>query len=310
MKTFLLLVVGMLSAGCMAKPIASKFTVRVVDAETGLPVTNAMVQTIFEHQYDPWGNKPNIADRRKEPVDQRGKITFDGKCIHGGSGGTAFAEGYYSGNEGQPSQKNVVLNRWEPWNPMIEIKMRPKKNPVAMYHREGHWDAFKVPAYDQPIGYDLEKQDFVSPHGKGSRADVFFEFKRSFENSHNFDVSCTMTFPNEHDGIQKCYFEEDLNSSFKWPYLAPTNHYESAMAWRSTRSNAKPAKHSFDDKVNYIFRVRTQTDEDGNIISACYGKVAGPFGLGWADRVNWVYWFNPVPNERSLEWNGVNLLTK
>ncbi|QBG49017.1 hypothetical protein EGM51_17015 [Verrucomicrobia bacterium S94] len=60
--------------------------------------------------------------------------------------------------------------------------------------------------------------------------------------------------------------------------------------------------------MNYIFRVRTQVDDEGNITSACYGKISGPFGLGWADWVNWVYWFNPVPNERSLEWNGVNLL--
>ena len=179
-----------------------------------------------------------------------------------------------------------------------------------MVHRPIQKNAFKVPTYNQPIGYDLEMDSFVKPHGNGLHSDLFFEFKRAFENSQNYEVSCTVSFPNEQDGIQEVNFSKK-QAAFQWPYLAPTNNYKSLMTWRSARANAKPVVHNFDEKrVNYIFRIRTQTDEEGNITSACYGKIEGAFGLGWADWVNWVYWFNPVPNERSLEWNGVNLLKK
>jgi len=51
-----------------------QFTVRVVDLETLLPVTNAIVYTIFEHQNDPWANKPGIVDRQKDPDVERGAL--------------------------------------------------------------------------------------------------------------------------------------------------------------------------------------------------------------------------------------------
>ena len=302
----------LLNAGCaLASPPSTKFTVNVTDAESGRPASNAVIKTGFTLKHDPWGTGKGEKIRVKESVDSAGLATFEGNTIWDERGGNVFAEGYYSHRFGMKYIKNVVLNRWEPWNPTIEVKMRPKKNPVPMVFREGHKNAFKVPVYDRPVGYDLEKESFIAPYGKGSRSDLFFEFKRSFENSQNFDVSCKIIFPNEHDGIQECYFDESMRSSFKWPYLAPTNNYKASVTWRSTRSDAKSVVHNFDEKrVNYIFRVRTKTDEEGNVVSACYGKIAGAFGLGWADRVNWVYWFNPVPNERSLEYSGKNLLKK
>lgn len=312
MKWLISIIVVASCNGCAFATLpTSKFTVHITDIESGVPVTTAVVQTTFEHKYDPWGGD-NIVDRRKERVDVNGMVVFSGKDISGSFGAAIRAEGYYQDWAGlEKRKKNVVLNRWEPWNPTFEVKMRPKKRPVPMVFREGHKSAFKVPTYDQPVGYDLEKQDFVSPHGKGVHPDLFFEFKRYFKNSHNFDVSCEMTFPNKHDGIQECYFDESLRSSYRWPYLAPTNNYKPEVTWRSTRSNAEPVVHNFDEKrVNYIFRVRTRVDDEGNIVSACYGKIGGPFGLGWADSANWVYWFNPVPNEQSLEYSGENLLEK
>ncbi|QBG49016.1 hypothetical protein EGM51_17010 [Verrucomicrobia bacterium S94] len=169
MKTALFLPLVTLVSGCaLAQPASLKFTVRVLDEETGRPVTNAIVQSFFEHQYDPWGNKANIIKKAKVPVDRNGEAVMQGKDLQGGVGGTAFAEGYYPGHSGQASEwKNLALNRWEPWNPIIEVKLRPKNNPVPMFYRKRNYSAFKVPEYNQPIGYDLEKQSFVAPMEKG-----------------------------------------------------------------------------------------------------------------------------------------------
>jgi hypothetical protein len=312
MKYIILPIVLLTISGCaLAQPPTSSFTLKAIDVETGLPISNALARATFIEKEDPWGNGTGKFERQDKLTDKFGLATFKGVSYGPGGGGSIEAENYYQTIKGTNySHVNLALNRWEPWNPIIEVKLRPKNNPVPMFYRERNYSAFKVPEYNQPIGYDLEKQSFVAPHGKGTKSDLFFEFRRDFENSQNFDVSCTMTFPNEHDGIQECNLDEMIQSSFKWPYLAATNNYQSTMVWRSTRADAKPVKHTFNEKVNYIFRVRTQTDENGSIFSACYGKIEGPFGLGWADKVNWVYWFNPVPNERSLEWNGVNLFKK
>lgn len=302
MRILGILLVGALSSGCVsAEPAASKFTVRVIDTETGLPVTNAVVQTIFEHQYDPWGNKPSIVDRRKEPVDVNGEIVFKGKCIHGGAGGTAFAEGYYSSHNGQSSKKNSLLNRWEPWNPIIEVKMRPKKNPVPMVHKGMLRE--KVPlTTDGSVGYDLGTGDWIAPYGKGKTSDLLFTITNVTEPKKG--IRYTLSFPNPLDGIQEYMPPEDLRSSYIFPYEAPTNGYASSLnKYRLLKYpvlSDYPAN-NLKENINYIFRVRTQVDKDGNIVSAHYGCIKGEVTLSSTPLIDLRYWFNPDPQSRSLE---------
>ena len=293
MKYLFLTLTLLLNAGCvMASEPQVKVTFHVTDAETSETLTNAMVK-VFN---DKWEIKP---------VDSNGFCSFKGQGLTLGWTGHATLDGYYKTSAGAKYIKlNSILNRMEPWNPTVEVRMRKIKNPVAMTHRSIQKNAFKVPGYNQQLGYDLERDAFVAPHGSGVNTDLYFNFKRQFENPRSYKVSCEITFPNKYDGIQECFFQRN-QFNFQWPYLAPTNNYKPSLIWESIRSNAKPAVHNFDEKsVNYIFRIRTQIDEDGDIISAYYGKIEGAFGLGWADWVNWVYWFNPVANERSLEWIG------
>jgi len=310
MRVISVLLIGALSSGCVSgDPAASKFTVRVIDAETGLPVTNAMVQTIFEHQYDSWGNKPSIVDRRNDPVDSNGEVVFEGRCIHGGAGGAASAEDYYSAHEGRSSKKNILLNRWEPWNPTIEVKMRPKKNPVPMIVKR--IESLKIPAWDQPVGFDLEKADWVEPHGKGTQADFFVNMHRRFEHSSDYDAIARITFPNEGDGIQLYEIPEEFkNSSYQFPYEAPMEGFQDTLVLERHATLRKTECSFNPDKDMYMFRVRTKMDEQGKLVSACYGRVDRRIEIGWGEVFDFEYHFNPVLNERSLEWNGENLLKK
>lgn len=310
MKALLLLLVGVLSSGCvLAEPAASRFTVRVMDAETSLPVTNAMVQTIFEHQYDPWGNKPSIVDRRKEPVDLNGEVIFKGKCIHGGAGGTVFAEGYYSSHAGKSTKKNLILNRWEPWNPTIEVRMRPKKNLVPMIHFQHKTNWIKMPEKDKSIGFDLERADWLAPHGKGKIADFIFHPYR-IDTDEEIRFGYKLTFSNPMDGIQEYYVSsEDMRSSYLFPYLAPTNGYVSSMEKIKIDPHYGRVETDMNKKNNYIFRVRSHEDENGNIIG-CYGRISGEITMSGQFGLQFGYWFNPIPNERSLEYSGENLLKK
>jgi hypothetical protein len=49
-----------------------------------------------------------------------------------------------------------------------------------------------------------------------------------------------------------------------------------------------------------IFRTRTRVDEDGNLISAHYGKIYGLWEFSTMIRVKDMF-FNPNPNDTNLE---------
>lgn len=310
MKWFVSIIIITSCNGCAFATLpASKFTVHVTDMETGLPITHAVIKTGFEHKYDPWGGGKNIVDRRKERVDKEGMVVFSGKDIGGSFGAAIRAEGYYQDWAGlERRKKNLVLNRWEPWNPTFEVQMRPKKNPVPMVHKKVF--RIKPPENGKSIGFDLEKADWVSPYGKGITSD--FIFNVSLSESPKKGAKYTLSFSNETDGIQEYLPPEEFSSSeFKWPYEAPLASYEQSMSRFAYYMFPNPDLPGTDLKspINYIFRVRSRELEDGTI-SGAYGFIKGEIQVEKENALYFTYWFNPIPNERSLEYSGENLLKK
>ena len=53
---------------------------------------------------------------------------------------------------------------------------------------------------------------------------------------------------------------------------------------------------NFDRFRNYYFRVRTQIDKDGNVMSALYGKLYSEF-----PKLH--YYLNPNDNDRNVEFD-------
>jgi hypothetical protein len=313
MKLLGLLLFGLLGSGCvLAEPLETKFTVRVTDSETSLPVSNAMVRTTFTQKRDPWGTGKGQFNQVKLPVDQSGAVTlsgYQGKFEEGISA-RVFADGYYSdGNGFRFERKSLAFNRWEPWDPVIEVKMRPKKNPVPMIQKYIEWKP--VPGIGSTVGYDLEVGDWVSPHGKGKISDLILTTSSYFqEGKRGSEARYVLSFSNEADGIQAYCFPEGLNSSFKWPYNAPMDGYQPIVEkFKHWDVNGAPDKSNYDEKNNYILRVRSRQLDDGSII-ACYGMITGELEFIPQGKIKFSYYFNPVPNERSLEYNGENLLKK
>lgn len=305
MKLSGLLLLGLLSSGCVfANPPETKYTVRVVDAETGLPITNALVKTTFTQKRDPWGKGVGKSNRVEVPVDQNGEAILSGRTIQIGKGGTAFADEYYADvGSFRFTGKSIALNRWEPWNPTVEIKMRPKKNPVSMVHKK--MLRKKIPAAaDGSIGYDLEIGDWIAPHGKGKITDFLFTITKV--NDPKEGIRYALSFSNPLDGIQEYVPPEGLRSSYIFPYQAPTSGYMPTL--EKYRLLAYPVLKDYpannlknDKSINYIFRTRTKVDEDGNIVSANYGRIKGEVTIFLNNTIDLGYWFNPEPNNRSLE---------
>jgi hypothetical protein len=282
--------------GC-ASPPATRVTLDVVDQGTGMPLSNAVVSTAFLLE-DCW-DKPDKYQEVKTVTDNHGQCVLEGNDLDHYFNAKVDAGGYYKSLVRVEAEKiNRGLNRWEPWDPVIEVKVRKIKSPVPMVYKT--ISRKDIPDLNKPVGFDFELKDWTPPYGEGKKNDiVFFVSKKGYQGA-----ECHISFSNELDGIQPYASEENLQSEYIFPYLAPTNGYAAILFKEKWYANAKDdaATNVKEDKdINYIFRVRTQVDENGNIISANYGRIKGEIRISSHGRLYFSYWFNPESNNRSLE---------
>jgi hypothetical protein len=212
---------------------------------------------------------------------------------------TVRKEGYYFSRQiYEFPSRSLLLNRWEPWNPTIEVVLKKKRNPVAMYIGGTNW--VEVPALEKPVGYDLEKGDWVAPYGGGFVSDITIEFNLSYRAYTDYDANMTISFPNGQDGIQEYWFDNNDQSYFKWPFQAPVDGYKQSVNIFEKDTPDDGYKTNKKEGVNYIFRIRTKLDKEGNIISANYGKFIGEFGISRKGKTRFSYILN-LDGTRNLE---------
>jgi hypothetical protein len=285
------------------KGAKAMMTFCVIDDE-GHPVTEANIETGFD---DPAPGQ-SIYNQ---------KTDTNGSCVVTGNtrGGMWFritkADFYQTEGNCYFRSKTppyVVDGKWQPWNLANTVVLKPIKNPVAMYVKQVE---AVIPVLDQSVGFDLEKGDWVVPHGTGSSSDFVFKF--SFKTKpqtykDDFKTQMTLSFSNSKDGILDVTIPvEQFNehSVLKLPYQAQSNDYRSAYEWQSTRINGKSA--IIPECGDYIFRVRTKVDDSGKIISALYGKIHGSIETGGylqaLPRLLFTYYLNPTPNDRNIEFD-------
>lgn len=261
------------------------------------------------------------------PTVEEGLTDEDG--LFSASGSTQFEvtasiskEGYYNsgntfgGNKFTGISGIMGFRRWEPWNPTITVVLKKIKNPIALYMRDlGSVNAYSgvkddpssfITEVDRFIGFDLKESDWVIPNGSGTTTDVEFKLEKDIRSIVDFDYKLTMRFPNVGDGIQSYLVPKDNASTFKMPYHAPLENYHNELI-RNISSRYKITDKDRPDQ-NYFFRVRTEKDEEGNIVSALYGKIEGNIVIQAASkdnlgRIKFKYYLNPTPNDTNLEYD-------
>ena len=219
----------------------------------------------------------------------------------------AWGDGYYTSGDMYTFTKRSFLNRWKPWNPTVEVKLKEARNPVPMYAKRTQF--IKVPILDMPVGYDLEKGDWVTPYGKGTVSDFVFNCHIRYVNNDDWDSSFNLTFTSEDDGIQAYTPPEDDFSSFRWPYEAPEEGYQKDLTRSGFWHPDGKHKPEYGSKQRYIFRVRTKRDEAGKITEARYGKMPDDIVFSRSGKISFTYYFNPSDN-RSLEYDTERSLFK
>ncbi len=307
MKTKLFICLGALLAVAatvqqVGWPLA-KLTVHVV-GEQGEPIPGADVTISFREK---------LSDQNAWAVgktDNEGNFTAEGHSDKRLSGFVRKAGGYEAGT-GWVIFKDPVLGKWQPWNPVVEIVLRPIGEPVPLYTKTG-W--FEIPAIGEPCGYDLDKGDWVIPHGNGLDSDLIFTLQRRYESRDDFEVAIELRFSNPLDGIQEIELPAiGRNSAFKWPRAAPETGYGRTLAVRFAHNPGVGFEKTASEDQAYFFRVRTK-EQNGRIISALYGKIKGGLQLAPSNsktcKIKLTYYLNPTSLDRNLEWDTKrNLLT-
>ena len=269
-----------------------KIDVKVID-EAGTPLDDVKLSVRFS------GGEMPV----NKNVDDHGNCSITSSSNDGVVVGTAMKEDYYNSTFNHDFYV-TKFGFWQPWGKELTVVMRPIVNPVPMYVRN---HSFKIPVKGKEVGFDLEKADWVIPYGQGTTADFIFQVEQRFENMDNYDATMTMTFSNPFDGIQVVKDDGggDFNSGsqYRLPRTAPESGYlpkmERRIAWGSMGRQS-----NMEDDNNYIFRVRSEVDENGNLKQAMYGKIRGElrYFVGDGGGIKLHYYLNP-DYTRNLEFD-------
>lgn len=279
-----------------------RVTVRVVD-EQGIPVPNATAGIGFSKNIPAgkgWGTRPFSITGQ---TDTNGIFSAEAEGNPSGSC-SARKEGYYPTLGIDFMFTNVVDDRWEPWNPTLEIVLRKIVNPVPMYAKRV--EAF-IPPMNEPIGFDLAKGDWVVPYGKGDVEDFTFLFRGRFTGARDRDETLQLTFGGSKDGIQGISASPSHGSQLRLPPEAPEHGYTNLWVREKTMHPGSPRRNQeIQPDQNYFFRVRSVVDEQGKIKDAKYGKLHGDFDFGYADSnkvlLTFTYYLNP-DGTRNMEFD-------
>jgi hypothetical protein len=135
--------------------------------------------------------------------------------------------------------------------------------------------------------FDLEKRDWVAPDGKGEKPDLVFSLERKGDEEQG-EATLKLNFSKPGDGLIPVPTFIPGGSDFRLPREAPAAGYLPERTWRRRWTDAAtPERLKLSDEfthevqrnlkanpppVAYIFRVRTLLNENGEVVSALYGK--------------------------------------
>ena len=153
MRKLILLIILLSTTACLAMADRAKITIRVID-ETGEPVQGANTHVGFFDE-----------KKHRGLTDTNGLFSASGNPPYHEISYGVRKEGYYQHwDEYAFSWTYDPKDKCEPWNPTIDVEFKEIKNPISMYVKKLE---IEIPVEGKPVGFDLEKGDWVNPYGGG-----------------------------------------------------------------------------------------------------------------------------------------------
>lgn len=306
LAAFLLALAPLLpTSGCGFTTPDAKLVLRVVDEE-GQPVAGAAASVAGVFHEVP-------GSTAKGMTDTNGLFVATVRC-QGSLAASVRKPGYYLTrmpelflNQGREnSYENALLRgKWLPWGLTNTVVLKRQINPTAMLSGGG---SFTLPAYDKPCGFDLERNDWVAPHGRGNRSDLVFFGTHRYGGERDRDAEVRVSFPSKYDGLIPLEIDDRSGSALKTPHQAPLDGYSSNWNIWSRAKPGQPVDRSFtinSRKRAYLLRFRSEEDGQGRLKRAWHGVILSEIEMYSiaADKLElrFRYYLNPVPNDRNLE---------
>ena len=231
--------------------------------------------------------------------------------------------GYYAPRRGwgrRFSEKNF-LGIWQPDNLVATIRLQRVERPIPLFIKRvtkverGGFTADIFPKGEDTLRYDLLMGDWLAPVGTGRVADVTFTRhprEDLGEGVNGADVrgpsyrdSMTVRFPGEGNGLVELHPPPSYRLRIR---TAPEDGYRSEyLCWRGTNRKLEDDG-NYDENRCFCFRIRTRRDDRGRIVEAYYGKIYGDILMYTGYNfivcgVKFLYYLNPTPLDRNLEWD-------
>ncbi len=243
-----------------------------------------------------------------------GIVRVSGKC---GRWVSVFLtkKDYYMSQEEISFQKldtsSLIGNgKWVPYGELKTIVLKKIRKPVHLV--QSVTSRIKNPDTCEWQGYDLELRDWLPPYGNGRHSDFLVRINIDAVAPRDFKAFMEISFTNnpfagayllkkDPCSEMKSIYRADTNAEYKtsFEYLHeehPIIHREPIVYVQGVNKTDTRL-----DKDSYlVFRTRTKIDRDGNLESAHYGKIYGPWEIFRAMHAYGVY-FNPKENDTNLE---------
>ena len=302
----------------------ASFSVCVLDADTGLPIKGVKIEGAFLNYSRGWNAsaKDNNVDAW---TDSSGLAKLSGNT-EAGVGGYRILRtpGYYNAEWTEIEFREQSMLRFGAWVPSdivstarLDRVICPIPLSVALSRPFGTSEEEDSFAEGETVAlYDLLKNDWLPPFGKGQVGDISFSSKRTNLGSEPYNYpsgihtnefyryNVQVRFVGDGNGMKESVPPKQAGIKLR---TAPETGYEPMrVCWTGRMSRTEYKDNSSEDRC-YFFRIRTELDEFGKVKSAIYGKIYGDFKLvGKKDGikgVSFLYYLNPNLNDRNLEWD-------
>ena len=335
MKTSILLTIVFICS--IAFGGRASFSVLAIDSENGLPIPGIKIEGSFLNLPKGWNEsaKDNDVDAITK---QNGVAKLSGNTEKGIGGYRIYNNpGYYNMEWTQikfSEQSMFRLGRWIPTDIVSTARLDRIINPVPLYvktarkkYRESDirnytvWKKHQglsatnnVPVIkDISFSFDMIKGEWLPPHGNGEYEDIRFTFNetvlgwikgRGYDGTYmtkKYRVDVVVAMPGEGNGVVE--MPSNKEAGIKIRTVRHNGYINTFSRWKGWFGGGDGIKTDCDKNRNYAFRIRTKYDASGNVESAYYGKIYGDFNIKDVEGVEFLYYLNPTPNDRNLEWD-------
>jgi hypothetical protein len=303
----LLFCCGLSPKGFCQEPPQAQMTFQVVD-ETGAPVAMAELYVLtFHHSEAGEAFGKDVPEKIKLTTDAKGTAIATMSSLRGEFTYSAVKAGSHYDTLGLSYRFMKSLNgKWQPWNPTVRVELRRILKPVPLIScrisSASQKGLLKLPSFTGPVGFDLEARDWTAPHGKGRVADITFRLTgQTNELNAPYNSKLTMTFGHPLNGIVEQPGHPFRGSILRVPHQAPVKGYKAELLQTRSLVAGKRSEGAQQDQ-NYFLRIRSKTDDKGNLISAQFAKIYGDFEWDPTGLLGFQYYLNPTPNDRNLEF--------